>query len=847
MGDARTSADDCVQEAYLVYYNRMLSGEEIENPRAYLYRTVDNFAKRAVEDYVRSLKRTVPLDEAVEKCADTLPFDLENIDYDALAQRLLDTLSEQEKQFYTLKYIERLPLSAIAERLEISPISTLMIVSALPLGVFAETPCSFEFKEVGDEVTVLYCNSGTAEEIIVPDTYNGKPVTAIGDGAFSNIGSIMVEGTENQYIPRKITLPNSIKKIGFMAFGLSMIDITNLNELTNLEYIGAYAFMCSCLSGDIVLPESVTYVGGSAFSVTEITSLHLGKNVNIPKAESSNTALKYFMKRANSTLYSLMNSLGGSTIKTTDNDKTLANCCPDLTKITVDIRNPYYRSVGGVLYSKDMTKLYTYPSGKSGSVYVMPSTVDNFYNAFGGFYLNPIRVMTVTVDLLDGSLVDNTLLEDTKFVSSLKNIIISDKVSEIVDIAFYNTGIESIFIPKSVTTIGKKAFWHCTELTTVGFDRNSSFTSLPTECFKDCTSLKNVTFGRIEYLESLVFGNCSSLERIDLTNVLSLESTAFDGCTNLTDVIYQNTESAEKATVSAQAFDNMDSIETVMLGSSVEKVEAKAFANCANLQAVYISDEVTDIDDTAFDGCDNLTIVCPTEECYAYSYAAKNNIEKTTLQVMPIPNQTYTGECIEPELTVKSSGKVLTQGSDYNAYFKDNIDAGLATATVMGEGKYSMFACCCKFAIVQRDLNDGVEISEIAPQVLTDGKAEPEITLTYNGKTLQKDVDYIVEYVNNTEVGTATVAIMGKNNFVGVYTAEFEITEPAQKNSGDADGNGIVDENDYSMIKNFAMCKGILTDEQMEFADINRDGTVDAFDAIIVDCIIHGVIKISDI
>lgn len=121
MGDARATADDCVQEAFLVYYNRMLSGEEIENPRAYLYRTVDNFAKRAVEDYSKSLKRTVSLDEAVEKCADTLPFDLENTDYDVLAQKLLDTLSEQEKQFYRLKYIEHLPLSEIAEKLEISP------------------------------------------------------------------------------------------------------------------------------------------------------------------------------------------------------------------------------------------------------------------------------------------------------------------------------------------------------------------------------------------------------------------------------------------------------------------------------------------------------------------------------------------------------------------------------------------------------------------------------------------------------------------------------------------------------------------------------------------------------
>ena len=210
---------------------------------------------------------------------------------------------------------------------------------------------------------------------------------------------------------------------------------------------------------------------------------------------------------------------------------------------------------------------------------------------------------------------------------------------------------------------------------------------------------------------------------------------------------------------------------------------------------------------------------------------------------MPIPNQTYTGESIEPELTVKSSGKELTKGNDYSTYFKDNIDAGLATATVMGEGDYSMFASICKFAIVQRDINDGVEISEIAPQVLKDGKAEPEITLNYNGKTLQKDVDYIVEYMDNTEAGTATVAVMGKNNFVGVYTAEFEITEPTPKNTGDANGDGIIDSNDYAMIKSFAMCYSNLTAEQMEFADYNKDGIVDAFDAIAIDLIVNKIKK----
>ncbi len=121
MGDARASADDCVQEAFLVYYNRLLSGENIENPRAYLYRTTDNFVKRAVEAYGKAVKRTVPLDEAQEIQSEDLPFDIENTDYDALAEKLLNTLSEQEKQFYELKYIKQLPLSEIAERLEISP------------------------------------------------------------------------------------------------------------------------------------------------------------------------------------------------------------------------------------------------------------------------------------------------------------------------------------------------------------------------------------------------------------------------------------------------------------------------------------------------------------------------------------------------------------------------------------------------------------------------------------------------------------------------------------------------------------------------------------------------------
>lgn len=717
----------------------------------------------------------------------------------------------------------------------------LLVLSAVPLYSFAEEPHSFEFKTVGDEVTLVRCKPGTATDIEVPEIYNDKPVTVIEDGAFTALGYTGADGEDVSY---NVTLPKTIKKIGFMSFGMSNVAVTNLNELSNLEYIGAYAFALSNLSGDIVLSDKVTYVGASAFTYTDITSLHLGKNVNIPQPESSKKVVQYMVSSSLSFFAKQAN------LSTTVSEKSIALCCQKLKKITVDLSNPNYRSVNGVLYSKDMTKLYAYPSGKQNTVFIMPSTVDAFYNAFGGFYITPVNILGMTFDIFEqnnfipsGSSSDeqggSMLNKSSKFASNLKNIVISDRVSEIVDIAFYNTGIESVFISKSVTNIGKKAFWHCTDLTTVGFDRNSSFKSLPEECFKDCTSLKNITFGRINYLESLVFGNCSALERVDLTNVMAIESTAFDGCDSLTDIVYQNTESEERATVSAQAFDNTASLENVMLGNSVEKIEDKAFANCQNLKSAYISEEIESISDTAFDGCDNLTIFCPSEECYAYSYAKANNIPVTTLQVMPIPNQTYTGEAIEPEITVKSSGQVLKQGNDYSTYFKDNIEAGLATVNVLGEGKYSMFASVCKFAIVQRNINDGVSVGEIAPQVLNGEKAEPEVTLSYNGRTLQKDTDYAVEYMDNTEAGTAAAVIMGKNNFVGVCTVQFEIIEPDNKNTGDANNDGTIDINDYAMVKNYVTCQSKLTDAQKEFADINKDGTVDIFDAIAIDCIIH--------
>lgn len=62
------------------------------------------------------------------------------------------------------------------------------------------------------------------------------------------------------------------------------------------------------------------------------------------------------------------------------------------------------------------------------------------------------------------------------------------------------------------------------------------------------------------------------------------------------------------------------------------------------------------------------------------------------------------------------------------------------------------------------------------------GKAyTPVLNLSLDGVALNKDVDYSVEYANNTEPGTATITITGIGNYKGVRIKRFEIVDCVSK------------------------------------------------------------------
>lgn len=107
----------------------------------------------------------------------------------------------------------------------------------------------------------------TDDYIVIPETYNGKPVIGITESAFTGDKKVKV-----------VTMSDSVKHVEDNAFrGCTNIIRVNMSE--NLETIGNYAF-CETRITEIVIPETVKSIGKHAFyKCTRLTSVeYLAKN-----------------------------------------------------------------------------------------------------------------------------------------------------------------------------------------------------------------------------------------------------------------------------------------------------------------------------------------------------------------------------------------------------------------------------------------------------------------------------------------------------------------------------------------------------------------------------------------
>lgn len=119
LGDLNEHAADCVQDTFLVLQKKLSEGVSIEQERAFLYRTADTFVMRIKKDYKNQIRRNANLEEAEEKPSP--PIIPDSFDYDKCAAMLVSLLSYDEQELYKMKYMQRMSLTEIADRLSISP------------------------------------------------------------------------------------------------------------------------------------------------------------------------------------------------------------------------------------------------------------------------------------------------------------------------------------------------------------------------------------------------------------------------------------------------------------------------------------------------------------------------------------------------------------------------------------------------------------------------------------------------------------------------------------------------------------------------------------------------------
>ena len=149
--------------------------------------------------------------------------------------------------------------------------------------------------------------------------------------------------------------------------------------------------------------------------------------------------------------------------------------------------------------------------------------------------------------------------------------------------------------------------------------------------------------------------------------------------------------------------------------------------------------------------------------------------------VSVIPDQTYSGQAITPEVTLTHNSAALVNGTDYTVSYSNNKNAGTATAVITGIGNYSG-TMKTTFRIMPLSIYSAYN-TEVSNQSYTGKAIEPKMDILYGNTILTKGVDYTVSYSDNKEVGSAKVTVTGIGNFCDSWFFYFEITECNIKNA----------------------------------------------------------------
>lgn len=392
-----------------------------------------------------------------------------------------------------------------------------------------------------------------------------------------------------------------------------------------------------------------------------------------------------------------------------------------LNNILVDDNNNYFKSIDGILYSKDGILLHSYPSGKNSNNFVIPNNVEEINEYAFSYNHNLTRVI---------------------FPDSLK--IIGNR-------AFYGSKIRGIIIPSNVTSIGNEAFsWDSIQDVDnslnymVVLNPNAELGNNLCSSFSPMYGYENSTAQEYAETHKCNFGviNEGQKEFKDIKELsVEIPSIEYEENNNIPEVIIK------------------DGSYTL-----VKDVDYKLECSNNTYPTSYANAKIMGIGDYVGYRVDNYSIE-----------------EKEIHYIYTNPVVTYNGKAQSPIIEVENSDDLTIQ---YGDTIYSNLSTELRKYTNPGVYKFgvritgtdykSLYLEDLTFTIKGIDIADAI-VSDIPNYPYFGSIVNPPVDIKLDGKNLVKDVDYTYSISNNYNSGTATIIITGKGIYEGTIVKTFDI------------------------------------------------------------------------
>lgn len=445
--------------------------------------------------------------------------------------------------------------------------------------------------------------------------YLPASVNEIGNNAFQGSGLSYTEDSKgnaqqidvNGTNVKSVIIPEGVKKIGSFAFG-NCKAIKAISIPKSIESLGMGSFQNSGIVKAVMQNDSkYESLGDSTFQGTNLTNVVIPNNVKI---------------------------LGSSAFED----------CLSLNSVT--LQEGLTKIEGAVFKNCSLLKELT-----------IPSTVEQI----GYRYLDGCNDMTIAFNSLP-YIKYNYHGVDCKDAYSydgiIKKAIVTDKVTEIPERYFENaTSLNELVLSEGLTGISENALAN-TGLTTV--ELPSTVTTIGKGAFKATLNSEGVSNSKLESVTQIKGKD----EKYSLTNI---KANAFQNCINLSK--FDFTSQIEE--IGDNSFENT-TLESVTLPSNLSAVGNGAFKKNSKLKKVVVSPKVVSIGDNAFSECPVLSDLTLTEGLKSIGTKAFYN--DAALETIKVLNNDVVEQGLLKPKTVTAIGTEAFSNTKLKHYFADNFE-----------------------------------------------------------------------------------------------------------------------------------------------------------------------------